>query len=91
MPAGDFTPQLSEPSLILQEAGLRALAASVPAFYQRSSWQLLYSSSRDGISINTFFRKAEKRWGAGGSVCAGRRLLGCSVLPLASCSGRRKL
>jgi hypothetical protein len=40
---------------------VRSLAASLPSFYQRAAWQLAYSSSRDGTSLNTFFRKADKR------------------------------
>eukprot|EP00198_Chlamydomonas_reinhardtii_P002645 XP_001691981.1 predicted protein [Chlamydomonas reinhardtii] len=55
---GEFwEPVLSEPSAIMSMDDVRALAAAVPARLAQSKWQLLYGSSRDGISLRTLYRK----------------------------------
>lgn len=53
---GNYTPELSEPSSILSEKDLRALADAVPIRHKWRYWRLLYSSGRDGISLTTLYR-----------------------------------
>lgn len=60
---GDFTPRLSEQSSILTsdsklKIDAQYIAAALPARYQSKDWQLLYSTSRHGISLQTLYRKA---------------------------------
>jgi len=50
---------LSEPSHILSEEDVRALAGSVlPGRFAYGRWQLVYCTERDGISLHTLYRKA---------------------------------
>ncbi len=56
MPAGDYTPELSEPSAILDARECSALAAAVPIRHRWRKWHLLYSTGRDGLSLQTLFR-----------------------------------
>ncbi|KAG2435847.1 hypothetical protein HXX76_007042 [Chlamydomonas incerta] len=56
-----WEPVLSEPSAIMSMDDVRALAGAVPARLAQSKWQLLYGSSRDGISLRTLYRKAAGR------------------------------
>ena len=51
--------QLSEASALLSEDDCRALASSLPVRHRWRQWHLLYSSSRDGISLATLFRYRE--------------------------------
>eukprot|EP00878_Enallax_costatus_P009539 GHUV01009969.1.p1 GENE.GHUV01009969.1~~GHUV01009969.1.p1 ORF type:complete len:543 (+),score=153.99 GHUV01009969.1:403-2031(+) len=67
---GSYTPRLSEPSSILSSSrdsstdssslvvGTRHIAAALPARYQTRDWNLLYSTARHGISLQTLYRKA---------------------------------
>ena len=54
-------PALSEASSLMSEDHIRALAAAVPARYRQASWTLLYSTARDGISLQTLLRNAGRR------------------------------
>jgi hypothetical protein len=56
MPAGNYTPELSEPSIILDDRECSALAAAVPIRHRWRKWHLLYSTGRDGLSLQTLFR-----------------------------------
>lgn len=49
----------TEPSLLLTVDDISALAAYVPARFQQARWTLLYSTIRDGISLQTLFRYAK--------------------------------
>ena len=48
--------QRSEPSALLSDDDCRALASAMPVRHRWRRWHLLYSSSRDGISLATLFR-----------------------------------
>ncbi|PRW57748.1 nuclear receptor coactivator 7-like isoform X2 [Chlorella sorokiniana] len=54
-------PALSEASSLLSDEHVRALAAAVPARYRQARWTLLYSTARDGISLQTLLRNAGRR------------------------------
>ena len=54
-------PALSEASSLMSEDHIRALAAAVPARYRQARWALLYSTARDGISLQTLLRNAGRR------------------------------
>ncbi|WIA42767.1 hypothetical protein OEZ86_008708 [Tetradesmus obliquus] len=60
LPASASPPTLSQPSVVAQPAALAALAASLPPLHQGNPWLLIYSTARDGISLATMMRKAEK-------------------------------
>lgn len=51
-------PALSEASTLMSEDHIRALAAAVPARFRQARWALLYSTARDGISLQTMLRNA---------------------------------
>ncbi|GAB4823468.1 hypothetical protein N2152v2_010514 [Parachlorella kessleri] len=55
-PGNHPLPTLSEPSSLMGEDHLRALAASVPTRHRQARWRLLYSTLRDGISLHTLLR-----------------------------------
>ncbi|KAK9802870.1 hypothetical protein WJX72_004617 [[Myrmecia] bisecta] len=57
---GDYDPELSEDSAILDRQNFAALANTVPIRHKWARWQLLYSSGRDGISLATLYRHAGK-------------------------------
>jgi hypothetical protein len=46
-------------------------AAALPPLHRGNPWLLLYSTARDGISLSTLMRKAEKVGGVdeGGACC----------------------
>lgn len=54
------SPSLPSPthSTLMSEDAVRALAAAVPARYRQARWTLLYSTARDGISLQTLMRHA---------------------------------
>ena len=52
-------PCISEPSTIMTEDDIKALASFVPARYRLSNWKLLYSTARDGISLKTLLRNGK--------------------------------
>lgn len=54
-------PELSEPSALMSEAHLRALAAVLPARHRQAKWSLAYSTHRDGISLSTLLRSCRGR------------------------------
>ena len=56
MAPGKYTPELSEPSVLLTERHCCALAAAVPVRHRWRRWHLLYSTVRDGISLQTLYR-----------------------------------
>ena len=56
--AGDYLPSTSEPSGLLEEAHLCALAAAVPLRHRWRRWRLVYATARDGISLTTLYRHA---------------------------------
>jgi len=45
----------------MSEEHIRALSAAVPARYRQARWALLYSTARDGISLQTLLRNAAKK------------------------------
>jgi len=51
-------PTMSEPSALLTEDDIRSLAAEVPLRHRQAQWRLLYSTQRDGISMQTMLRNA---------------------------------
>lgn len=53
---GNFLPQLSEPSTLLDDRQCNALAAAVPIRHRWRQWTLAYSTARDGISLQTLYR-----------------------------------
>ena len=53
---GTHIVQLSEPSAMLSDSACRALAAAFPLRHRWRQWVLLYSSGRDGISLQTLYR-----------------------------------
>ena len=59
--AGDYLPSTSEPSSLLEDAHLRALAAAVPLRHRWRRWRLVYATARDGISLSTLYRHAACR------------------------------
>ena len=60
-PQGAPLPAMSEPSGLMGEEHVRALAAAVPARYRQARWALLYATARDGISLATLLRNAARR------------------------------
>ena len=60
-PGQQQLPALSEASGLMSEDAIRALAAAVPARYRQARWALLYSTARDGISLQTLLRNAGRR------------------------------
>src|SRR5690606_17475933 len=48
--------EVSDPSDILQPHQMEHAVSWLPARFAESPWQLLYSSSQHGISMNTFYR-----------------------------------
>jgi len=66
MPAGNYTPELSEPSVILDARECSALAAAVPIRHRWRKWHLLYSTGRDGLSLQTLFRSKSRAQHLGG-------------------------
>ncbi|EFN55479.1 hypothetical protein CHLNCDRAFT_23150, partial [Chlorella variabilis] len=54
-------PAMSQPSTLMSEDHVRCLAAAVPARYRQSRWALLYSTARDGISLQTLLRNAARK------------------------------
>lgn len=55
-----FIPKLNIPSEILSERQLREVHAHLPYYHQYKSLKLLYSSSKHGVSIKTFYLQAEE-------------------------------
>ncbi|KAF8057677.1 PAP17 [Scenedesmus sp. PABB004] len=60
LPAGGAPPVLSQPSVVAQPAALAALAAALPPLHRGTPWLLIYSTARDGTSLATLLRKAER-------------------------------
>ncbi|KAK9804664.1 hypothetical protein WJX73_007489 [Symbiochloris irregularis] len=56
---GTHNVRLSEPSALASDSACRALAAAFPTRHRWRQWVLLYSSGRDGISLQTLYRRAE--------------------------------
>lgn len=52
-------PQLSEPSSLMEEHHILGLIAEIPLRYRQSPWKLVYSTQRDGISMQTMLRSAQ--------------------------------
>eukprot|EP00850_Spirogloea_muscicola_P020047 SM000206S06256 [mRNA] locus=s206:41506:44839:- [translate_table: standard] len=61
MVEGKCLPKREGQSLVLKDNHFRALAAALPARYRLSTWVLLYSMSRDGISLKTLYRKVVRK------------------------------
>lgn len=57
-PRGDPPPKTEEPSSILTDDHLLCLAPALPQRTFACSWQLLYATHRDGISLHSLYRKA---------------------------------
>lgn len=45
----------------MDEEAVRALSAAVPARFRQARWTLLYSTARDGISLQTMLRNAARQ------------------------------
>ena len=54
--AGNYLPTMSEKSSMLSDDNVRALATVVPFRHRWRHWRLLYSTARDGISLQTLYR-----------------------------------
>lgn len=57
IPDGPFS-GLSAPSRLLNEEQVRCLTSNIPLRHRHSMWNLLYSTERHGISMQTMLRKA---------------------------------
>lgn len=55
-----FVPKLSAPSEIINEAQLRELHAALPYYHQYGNLKLVYSISKDGCALKTFYTKCEE-------------------------------
>jgi hypothetical protein len=55
-----YVPKLKTPSEIFSERQLRELHANLPYHNQYKNLKLLYSTSRDGYYLKTFYSKAER-------------------------------
>lgn len=53
-----FIPQLSSSSEILNEAQLKELHSVLPYYHQYTNLRLMYSLSKDGCALKTFYLKA---------------------------------
>ncbi len=54
-------PQLSEPSNLMEDHHIRGLLEEIPLRYRQSPWKLVYSTQRDGISMQTMLRNARNK------------------------------
>jgi len=54
-----FVPKMKDKSSILDDELFVNLVRRVPSLYQVSDWKLLYSMTRDGISLLNLYRRAE--------------------------------
>lgn len=54
-----YVPPMSEPSALMEAHHMVGLAAEVPMRYRQSTWRLVYSTQRDGISMQTLLRNAK--------------------------------
>jgi hypothetical protein len=52
---------MSEASALMTDDHVRSLAAAVPARFRQARWTLLYSTGRDGISLQTMMRNAARK------------------------------
>ncbi|KAJ8906107.1 hypothetical protein NDN08_002606 [Rhodosorus marinus] len=57
----DYTPRLSEDSKLLDIEKMLMIYDQVPPRYRNSDLSLVYSTMRDGISLQTFYSRCEKR------------------------------
>ncbi|CAL5224680.1 g7404 [Coccomyxa viridis] len=75
---GNYLPTMSEESSMLSDDDVRALAMAVPFRHRWRHWRLLYSTARDGISLQTLYRRAPE---SGASVLVVRdtqqHIFGC--------------
>lgn len=51
-------PNLKPPSILLSEDHIKCLTGSIPRRHRQSEWKLLYSTAKDGFSLQTMYRKA---------------------------------
>ena len=49
-------PELSEESALLSDQDVRALVLALPLRHRWRQWSLMYSTARDGISLQTLYR-----------------------------------
>eukprot|EP00188_Purpureofilum_apyrenoidigerum_P004382 Plantae.Rhodophyta-Purpureofilum_apyrenoidigerum.ctg4933.p1 GENE.Plantae.Rhodophyta-Purpureofilum_apyrenoidigerum.ctg4933~~Plantae.Rhodophyta-Purpureofilum_apyrenoidigerum.ctg4933.p1 ORF type:complete len:488 (+),score=76.12 Plantae.Rhodophyta-Purpureofilum_apyrenoidigerum.ctg4933:88-1551(+) len=56
-----FTKKMSNPSEILELPQCAELTMAIPARFRTGDWQLLYSTSLHGYSLQTFYAKTTKR------------------------------
>ncbi|KAL3679471.1 hypothetical protein R1sor_022427 [Riccia sorocarpa] len=54
---GRLQPVCDSRSQVLEERHIKALAAVLPVRFRSYKWTLLYQTERDGISLNTLYRK----------------------------------
>ncbi|KAK9904683.1 hypothetical protein WJX75_000545 [Coccomyxa subellipsoidea] len=57
--AGDNMPELDEESALLSDHDVRCLVHALPLRHRWRRWSLMYSTARDGISLQTLYRRAE--------------------------------
>lgn len=61
-PSATIGPTLKDVSVILQTPEIQVKLASIlPARYRHCAWNLLYSTARHGVSLNTFYMKTRNR------------------------------
>lgn len=53
---GDYMPELGEESALLSDQDIRALVLALPLRHRWRRWNLMYSTARDGISLQTLYR-----------------------------------
>ena len=53
---GNYLPTMSEDSSMLSPLDVSALAGAGPLRHRWRHWRLLYSTARDGISLQTLYR-----------------------------------
>lgn len=51
-------PALKPSSIILSEDHIKCLTGVLPRRHRQSEWKLLYSTAKDGFSLQTMYRKA---------------------------------
>mmetsp|Transcript_38 Transcript_38/g.107 ORF Transcript_38/g.107 Transcript_38/m.107 type:complete len:490 (+) Transcript_38:189-1658(+) len=56
-----FTKKMSNPSEVLEPSQCAELTMAIPARFRTGDWQLLYSTSLHGYSLQTFYAKTARR------------------------------
>ncbi len=84
-------PELDEESAVLSNQDVRALVLALPLRHRWRRWNLLYSTARDGISLQTLYRSAPADISHKPAVTLSRHDFAAVLLsllhPCASCTG----